>query len=114
MSTLRRQVGTLVRHHRERAGLTQAELAERVDKALQTIGRIERGDAAPSFDTLADFSRVLGVPVREFFGVGAFEAQAGRSDPLVKLVDRVAGLSDDDVEWIDRLVATALARKSKT
>lgn len=114
MSTLRRQVGVLVRHHRERAGLTQAELADRIDKALETIGRIERGGAAPSFDVLDDLSRVLGVPVREFFGVGQFEARAGRADPLVKLVDRVAGLSDDDVEWIDRLVATALARKSKT
>ena len=51
---------------------------------------------------------------REFFGVGQFEARGGRADPLVKLVDRVAGLNDDDVEWIDRLVATALARKSKT
>lgn len=104
----------MVRHHRERAGLTQAELAERIDKSLDTIGRIERGGAAPSFDVLDDLSRVLGVPVREFFGVGEFEARAGRADPLVKLVERVAGLGDDDIEWIDRLVATALARKPKT
>ena len=114
MSTLRRQVGALVRHHRKRADLTQSELAEKANKSLDMINKIESGGAAPSFDTLADLSRVLGVPVREFFGVGEFEAGASRNDPLVRLIDRVAGLGDDDIEWIDRLVGTALARKSRT
>lgn len=114
MSTLRRQVGTLVRHHRERVGLTQAELADQIGKSLETVGGIERGKTAPSFDTLSDLSNVLGVPVREFFGAGSYEAKAGRSDPLVRLIDRVSGLGDDDMEWIDRLVSVALARKSRT
>ena len=104
----------MVRHHRERAGLTQSELADGINKSLETVSKIERGAVAPSFDTLTDLSRALGVPVREFFGAGEFEAGAGRNDPLVRLIDRVAGLGDDDVEWIDRLVSTALARKSRT
>ena len=101
----------MVRHHRERAGLTQSELADGINKSLETVSKIERGAVAPSFDTLTDLSRVLGVPVREFFGAGEFEASAGRNDPLVRLIDRVAGLGDDDIEWLDRLVSTALARK---
>lgn len=104
----------MVRHHRERAGLTQSELADRANRSLDTVGKIERGSVAPSFDTLADFSKVLEVPVREFFGVGSYAAEAGRSDPLVRLVDRVSGLDNDDVEWIDRLVTIALARKSRS
>ena len=114
MSTLRRQVGALVRHHRERFGLTQSELAERANKSLDTVGKIERGSVAPSFETLADFSKVLDVPVREFFGAGAYAVEAGRSDPLVRLIDRVSGLDGDDLDWIDRLVTTALARKSRS
>lgn len=114
MSTLKRQVGVMVRHHRERVGLTQSELADRADKSLETIGRIERGAVAPSFETLADFSRVLDVPVREFFGAGSYAAAAGRSDALVRLVDRVSGLDNDDLDWVDRLVTTALARKSRS
>jgi transcriptional regulator with XRE-family HTH domain len=114
MSTLRRQVGAMVRHHRERIGLTQAELADRIGKSIETIGRIERGAVAPSFETLSDFSNVLEVPVREFFGAGFYTAKAGRNDPLVRLIDRISGLGDDDVDWLDRLVTTALARKSRT
>ncbi len=114
MATLRAQVGALVRHHRERAGLTQTELADRANKSLETIGKVERGAVAPSFDTLAELAEVLGVPVRDFFGAGEFAAKAGRNDPLVRLVDRVSGLGDDDMEWIDRLVSVALARKSRT
>ena len=104
----------MVRHHRERAGLTQSDLAERANKSLDTVGKIERGSVAPSFETLSDFSRVLDVPVREFFGAGSYAAEAGRSDPLVRLVDRLSGLDKDDLEWIDRLVSTALARKSRS
>lgn len=103
----------MVRHHRERVGLTQTELADRTNKSLETIGKVERGAVAPSFDTLNDLSEALGVPVREFFGAGAYEAKAGRNDPLVRLIERVAGLSDDDVDWLDRLVAAALARKPR-
>lgn len=104
----------MVRHHRERAGLTQSDLAEQANKSLDTVGKIERGSVAPSFETLSDFSRVLDVPVREFFGAGSYAAEAGRSDALVRLVDRVSGLDNDDLEWIDRLVSTALARKSRS
>ena len=114
MATLRRQVGAMVRHHRERAGLTQGDVAEKINKSLETVGGIERGKAAPSFETLTDLSEALGVPVREFFGAGSYAAEAGRGDALVRLVDRVSGLDNDDVEWIDRLVTIALARKSRS
>lgn len=92
-------------------GLTQSELAEKLDKSLQTISGIERGKTAPSFDTLSDLAVVLGVPVRDLFGVGDFSAEAGRNDPLVRLINRVAGLSIDDLEWLDRIVAAALTRR---
>ncbi len=104
----------MVRHHRERTGLTQGDVAEKINKALETVSSIERGKTAPSFDTLADLAEALGVPVRDFFGAGAYAAKAGRNDPLVRLIDRVSGLSDDDMEWLDRLVTIALARKSRT
>lgn len=110
MSTLRQQVGAMVRHHRERAGLTQSDVAEQTNKSLETIGSIERGKTAPSFETLDQLSGVLGVPVREFFGAGDYAVEAGRNDPLVRLINRASVLSNDDLEWLDRLVAAALAR----
>lgn len=109
MTGLRLQVGNLVRHHRERAGITQAQLAERVDKSVQLIGRIERGSAAPSFDTLDLLAMALNVEVRELFGAGEFAA--GKDGPLAKLVHRVATLDQSDMEWLVQLVEVALSRK---
>lgn len=113
MASLREQVGGLIRHHRDRANLKQGELAERMGLAQETISRMERGLIAPGFDTLADFATALNVDVRDFFEVGDFVVREGREDPLVRVVARLTELSDEDVEWIDKLVATALSRKTK-
>jgi len=113
MSTLRRQVGALVRHHRELAGLTQAELGDKIGKALESIGRIERGEVAPSLMTLDELATALGIEVRDLFGIGEFAAKDRRGDPLVRIVERLAGLGADDIEWADKLLALALSRKSR-
>ena len=99
----------MVRHHRERAGMTQAQLAERIDKSVQLVGRIERGAAAPSFETLGQMAAVLNVEVRELFGAGDFAA--GRDGPLAALVNSVAALDQGDLEWLRQLVDVALSRK---
>lgn len=111
MGGLRREVGNLIRHHREMAGLTQAELAGRVERSVQLIGRMERGQAAPGFETLEAMSTALNVPVRDFFGAGTYEVGRDATDPLVKLIDRLSGLDPTDLVWIDRLVSHALSRR---
>lgn len=111
MASLREQVGGLIRHHRDRVGLNQTELAERVGMVQETISRMERGAYAPSFDTLVDLARVLEVDVRDFFEIGDFAAREGRDDPLARLVGKLSELQSDDVEWIDRVVSAALSRK---
>ena len=49
--------GDLIKEARLRAGLTQAELAGRLAKSQPEIGRWERGEVQPSFETLR---RVIG------------------------------------------------------
>ncbi|MGK4094405.1 helix-turn-helix transcriptional regulator [Pediococcus pentosaceus] len=48
---------------REKAGLTQVELAERANTTQATIARIERGDNI-SVDKLSSIARALGKCVR--------------------------------------------------
>lgn len=45
---------------RDRAGLTQAELAERMQTTQSTIARLESGRALPSMRTLAKFAAATG------------------------------------------------------
>ena len=65
--------GHLIREARRRAGLTQAELAERISTAQPNVARWESAEMSPSVDVL---TRVI---------------QACGLDLLVRLVPREAG-----------------------
>jgi putative transcriptional regulator len=53
---------------RERAGLSQPALAERVGSSRPTIARIEAGATSPSVDLAIAIARELGEPVEALFG----------------------------------------------
>lgn len=55
--------GDLIREARLRAGLTQTQLAERLDKAQSEIGRWERGEVVPSLETLRRVVRACDLDV---------------------------------------------------
>lgn len=61
--------GDLLREARLRAGLSQAELARRAGKARSAIGRWERGEVLPSFETLRELVRACGLEL----GYGLYE-----------------------------------------
>lgn len=50
---------------REKAGLTQAEVAKRSDTTVDTIRRAEQGKHTPRFPTLVRIARTLGVTLEE-------------------------------------------------
>jgi ribosome-binding protein aMBF1 (putative translation factor) len=55
------ELGARVRAERERLGLTQTELAERMDTTQPTIARLEAGGVTPSLDTLHRAATALGL-----------------------------------------------------
>ncbi|MEX1038155.1 MAG: helix-turn-helix transcriptional regulator [Acidimicrobiia bacterium] len=55
------QLGARVRTERERLGLTQTELAERMETTQPTIARLEAGGVTPSLDTLHRAANALGL-----------------------------------------------------
>jgi transcriptional regulator with XRE-family HTH domain len=71
-------LGALIRARRRDLGLTQAELAARVDKSPSYISALESGSTAPSLTTLRHIAGALDTVVGYFFeqpGVG------GRGEP---------------------------------
>jgi len=54
------RIARLVIRHRMATGLTQKALAERVRTSESAISRLERGDHAPSVDTLRRLAEVFG------------------------------------------------------
>ncbi len=55
------ELGARVRAERERLGLTQAELAERMGTTQPTVARLEAGGVTPSLDTLHRAAEGLGL-----------------------------------------------------
>lgn len=58
--------GDLIKEARLRAGLTQSELGARLGKSQSVIARWERGDVAPSFETVREVVRACGLDLTFF------------------------------------------------
>lgn len=55
--------GERVQALRREKGITQEHLAERLNKSIEHVSYIERGERAPSFETILDIAEALGVSV---------------------------------------------------
>lgn len=54
---------------KEKAKITQKELAKKINKSVSAIQKYEMGLATPPIDVLEDISRALDVPVGELLGL---------------------------------------------
>ncbi len=63
-----RQLGLKIAYYRKLRGLTQEQLAEKIDKSAAFIGHVEAPgvDKTISLDTLFDIAKVLAIPAHKF------------------------------------------------
>ena len=100
---LKQNIGMRVKAARQQHGLTQAQLAEAIDKAFETISNIERGKTAPGFGTLADIANVLGIPMRDFLDDGSEQLSDHRQKLLVQINSMIGGLDDRQLQLLLKL-----------
>lgn len=67
----------LLREHRERAGLTQVEFAERIKETQSYVSKVERGERRIDLIQLRVFCKAMGVNLGRF--VEAFERAVRKS-----------------------------------
>lgn len=92
-------VGQKVREFRQRRGLTQRDLAERLGRQEVTISSIERGRNFPSEDTLSALVEHLGVPLNAFFEIGELSSQdAEREAAIARVLAIVRTLPPRDLD----------------
>lgn len=102
---LRKTFGANVRHHRKAQGLTQEALAEKAGISLEMMGRMERGEATPSFETVESIARSLGLPAVVFFGTGMVIAPEGERGRLLHRMNAaLARLNEDDLVRVVRMM----------
>lgn len=75
---LAERIGKTARRTREALGLSQADVAERLEKSPEFYGRLERGGTLPSVETLAELSRVLGVGADALLGTSSSSSSGGK------------------------------------
>jgi transcriptional regulator with XRE-family HTH domain len=76
--TSRQAIGEEIRRQREERGLTQGELAERVNASTSKISRIETGETPLDYELMSQIAKALGT-----------------SAPVLAFNAQVRGLPDD-------------------
>ncbi len=70
MNNLKNRFGQRIRQIRLKRNLSQEELAEKIDIAVNNMGKIERGECFVTSATLEKLTAALGVKIQEFFTFG--------------------------------------------
>jgi len=106
MNHLKRHIGLRVRSARRATGLTQAELAEKLDRAVETISNIERGQALPGLEMLAAIGAATRVSLIYF--LEGFEQERkitqSRQAQEQAALDAIRALPDRQLPLLLRLV----------
>lgn len=111
---LKTHIGLKVKFARQRQGLTQEQLAERIDKAVETISNIERGHALTGLDTLEKIAAVVGEPLVYFFTEAGDTRPVSRrrldAEEKIRSLSRVLG---DDAMVLAASLLACLAEHEK-
>jgi len=75
---------------REAAGLSQEELAGKMGKHVNTVGRWERSEQEPPIDTLKNLAGNLGVSLAKLLGEDGAPGTLTRSEPIFFMSPRAA------------------------
>ena len=81
MADIKKKLGVRISQLRMKAGMTQAKLAEGADLSIDSISRIERGDRAPSLESLEKIAEALGIDLAELLNFKGKELKALADGP---------------------------------
>lgn len=104
---LPKRLGNRIRELRARAGLTQAQLADRVDISHEFMSRLERGLKAPSLNTVEKVADALGIAVNELFDFDAITMDE-KEILLAGLHSLLAPVSMDKLRLVIEIARTVM------
>jgi transcriptional regulator with XRE-family HTH domain len=92
------------------AGITQERLAELVELSIETIGKVERGVAAPSFDTVERIAKALDLPPLTLFGAHQAVPKGARGRLLTRIQQSLADLNEDQLARVAKMLDAFMGR----
>ena len=104
MALLTRTVGRAIARHRQRAGLTQEQVAEHLKIGMEAVSRMERGIVVPTIARLAELAQLFGCELADLLR----ETSPRPTEQGIVLGQKLARLDSDDrallLETFERLV----------
>lgn len=100
------EIGRRIQSRRKQQGLTQEQLADRMNVSIQMISNLERGNKAIRIDNLINLSQILDVST-DYILTGK-ETQ----DDFHALTARIEALSPADRKMIEMLVDYCISEKN--
>ena len=89
-----------IRLHRKKLGMTQEELAEKVDLSVQHISRIESGCYIPSLKSFFLLATVLNIDLRIF----GYNIQASANPQKDKLIYKITNSTDAELIFYENIM----------
>lgn len=85
MTSIKKKFGVHLFQLRNKAGMTQASLADKTNLSVDTISRIERGERAPSLESIEKISNALKIRLSELFNFDGEKISALSESPFESL-----------------------------
>jgi len=102
-------IGQQIRLHRKKLGLTQEELAEKVDLSVQHISRIESGCYIPSLKSFFLIAKTLKIDLRIF----GYNIESSTNPQKNKLIDNITKATDAELIFYENFISAVLNSLAK-
>lgn len=105
---LKRSFGRRVQALREARGLTQEQLAERIERSVDTVSNIERGANGTRIEVAGRIAEVLGVALPELFEFEEVDPDRQRRRQINALTRALVGQDEARFALLAQLLSTGL------
>lgn len=82
-------IGVKIKDYRTKLGLTQKDLADKLNVTFQAVSRWENDDVEPSFDTVKEMAKLFNCSIDELFGVESAPVKEEPEPEPVRVVEKV-------------------------
>ncbi len=96
----KKEIGKQLKYFRQKAGLTQAELAEKINIHEKQISKIETGVHFPTFDNFIKILEVLNIKLKDL-DTSEKKVYSNSKDKLFRLINQS---SDKDIEFYTSVI----------
>ena len=102
---LKEMIGSRIQEIRNKKGMTQDQLSEKVGISSKYLSSIERGKENPTLNTILKMARSLDVKPDEFFTYLEIEDPAKRKSMIIEMLD---GADDDQLKLAYKVLSAAI------